>query len=1755
MELQQVLRATPPPPHAAPLERYLEPFIKVLRCPDVNGAIVASCLSSIAKIVRANFFHRFEGGPAVRALRALVTAVAQCRFESGDSTGDEIAMQRILDVLLLAVRSSLSPGLGDATLCLVVETVFTMCVLPRVSELFRRQAELVCVTICSIVIDRIGEEGFVRSVAGIDLNALPLIEYPGVRRKSSSRHASHKASPVVLASLPKSLREPQKLPSGVTPILEREEDVASDSQSETASTGVNDGTSLRMHASSHGQHADGKGAGEKDRPSISLSAIASSPLGGGFDAVDREEFSVEEQQQEGQGGLQSPPSGQAAGPLIVEREEATPLDAQREPSGASSPGNATVHPPMGAPRAVLEEDEEEGIVVPYTMRTVLALVKHLLMLLSIDEKRNSDRMRSLCLVIFSDTIERHPERLPLIEPIWRCISMHLCRTLVQMLTYDLSSIMVHYHQTLFAVFRRYRRRLIPQTELFVESILDIIRERVTLAAAAGGAAGKGVTPPGGAPAGPGAASGAAASSGQTPSLAVGQYNATHHKVPLEFYFELLTTLVTVDPQWIVDIYICYECAPRSAFLLTDVIETIAMCIAYNNSKEVAKHHSNTPYNLMVALELLLVILNSIAEHAKGPARDSLGHAVDEALDGATQGMFPEPAKLVEMRNLKVTYRESVRLFARDPREALAFLSRAGLVGASPSAREIAQYLRRTPGLDKRIMGEMLASPANNEILIEYLRDFHFPGLQIDEALRRVLESFRLPGESQQISRMMEAFATVYFDDPQHRKEFASSDAVFVLAFSIVMLNTDQHNKQVKKRMTADEFVRNNRRVNDGVDFDRSFLERIFCAIRDAEIVMPEEQLGVQAFTYAWNEQFKRHGKAGALYGNGASQPAFPFSPYAADILACIWPSTVTTLKNLMLYPKTDAFAHVPILAFDVLGNIAAAHLTAEHVDQLAGIIVECLSIDQIIGMAPSNQPGASGPAPTASSGGGLTPASPAGDPGQLARFFANSGLFQVLFQCYVNLFRKHGNVARHAWQSFVLHLLMLSKASLISFSPEAALVGGDSPTDRARRNDKAKIAVHAKAKAAASSSASVGLLSTLTNYLSLTSSAASSSDSALNAYGVDGATQRAAVDFVRETGWEEIASDSRFLQAESLDCVIEAMLAPLVIERPPRWSEGSLVFLVDLIVHTAWHNRDRMSIFWHRLYERFSHLAKDGAVPAVVREHVILGLGKLSLRCADRPDMQREVVQFFQLLCHVPPECFSTLAEPALSIVLRIVELDPPILHGNADIWPHYFTVLSLAGRSKACGPYAFALLTTIVRKEVILFPLDFYSEYVDLLSGFITSSSGMLTAPQSAASSPSFHRLGGGPSPQQAGVSSPLDDQSMDDLASRALNTFALLEANIARMTTKVGGDGEEGGALSSRDAWSDFVIPIHCAVAQQCYHVTRSVRQHAIGLFQRLLTHTEFGTMEGGVERLLDEFYHVLMPLLEELQRIKGGSTRSPSGSSEHGAFDTDEVAIRATSLLSRIFLTNVALIFSSDWTRAEALWTAILALLVGFISKRSACGDILYECVTETIKNMLLVLSSSGILCDPGTAAMLEGSSRQGYGAASNKDDRRAHIWSATWILLEAVMPQAKNDFFAISSYRSGPATPGPAEDVALPDGMANEASSARGGAAGSLLGAVVSGGDDGRCAPEAAQDDLEEDRDAGHSRPFASGADDGAISADIGGPSPEPDGRTDPSGASGAPTKGGEGSVVEAVVPPGRVLGEEALPEGGGATVDV
>merc|ERR1712232_796558 len=77
---------------------------------------------------------------------------------------------------------------------------------------------------------------------------------------------------------------------------------------------------------------------------------------------------------------------------------------------------------------------------------------------------------------------------------------------------------------------------------------------------------------------------------------------------------------------------------------------------------------------------------------------------------------------------------------------------------------MAEFLKRTPDLDLRLVGEYLSKrhDFNGQVRKAFMDLFQFQGMPLVEGLRTCLSAFRLPGEAQLIERLMESFAENFF---------------------------------------------------------------------------------------------------------------------------------------------------------------------------------------------------------------------------------------------------------------------------------------------------------------------------------------------------------------------------------------------------------------------------------------------------------------------------------------------------------------------------------------------------------------------------------------------------------------------------------------------------------------------------------------------------------------------------------------------------------------------------------------------------------------------------------------------------------------------------------------------------------------------------------------------------------------------------------------------------------------------------------
>lgn len=154
-------------------------------------------------------------------------------------------------------------------------------------------------------------------------------------------------------------------------------------------------------------------------------------------------------------------------------------------------------------------------------------------------------------------------------------------------------------------------------------------------------------------------------------------------------------------------------------------------------------------------------------------------------------------------------------------------------GISPIEGEIASFFhKQKQNLNLESVGDYLSDQGdeNKRVLTAFTDQMDFQGQSFTESLRNYLKSFKLPGEAQKIDRLVERFSEAYFKQ-NPGNNIASQDAVYVLAFQTIMLNTDLHNPSVKTKMDVDALKKNLRGVNNGSNFDENFLQGIYDEIK------------------------------------------------------------------------------------------------------------------------------------------------------------------------------------------------------------------------------------------------------------------------------------------------------------------------------------------------------------------------------------------------------------------------------------------------------------------------------------------------------------------------------------------------------------------------------------------------------------------------------------------------------------------------------------------------------------------------------------------------------------------------------------------------------------------------------------------------------------------------------------------------------------------------------------------------------------
>ncbi|KNF04843.1 hypothetical protein PSTG_01897 [Puccinia striiformis f. sp. tritici PST-78] len=935
----------------------------------------------------------------------------------------------------------------------------------------------------------------------------------------------------------------------------------------------------------------------------------------------------------------------------------------------------------------------------------------------------------------------------------------------------------------------------------------------------------------------------------------------------------------------------------------------------------------------------------------------VGHMIDR-LESSVQPSVdvPAPVLLARDKEGKRALLEGAAKFNLKPKEGLKFLEAKGVIYDDPTLprpQSLAFFFKTCPRLDKKLLGEYISRPENLEILKAFMTLFDFRGKLISDCLRELLETFRLPGESQQIARITEVFAAVYVAAGSH--EVKTEDAAYVLSYSVIMLNTDQHNPQNRKKMVLEDYSRNLRGVNDGEDFSLEYLKAIFDSIRKREIVMPEEHSGQLGFEYAWKELQRRSRKAGTFITCNTNI-------FDKAMFEVSWKPIVSSLSYAFTHFNDDFMLQRIVAGFQQCATLASRFNLPDVFDETIAALAR---ITDLI-----HQPSAEVNFPTIPAEGQTLTISP------LSIRFGKNFKAQLAAVVLFTVASTDGNAIRRGWlyifeimQSLFAHSILPNELLLL---PDFANVGTipirppKSPAQPPERR------------------ADTGLLSTLSSYL-LSPYVGPSDGIGREITNDDVESTLCAIDCLASCHFAEVYSGIFTMDVELRYNVLR-ILAELAdgqvakasrarggnsdhLSPPssPAWARSqayydpSALFLLELIVSVATHEPDALSRLWTPAFECISKiLANSVMLSQLLVERAIAGLLRLQSIAVDQEALRDQFFLALDVFRSLPQAILNSVAHPMIHGVCLIACGNPQVFRTSTQ-WNMLFSIFTATAGIEEAAKESFQVLNKLAAGELPPgIVAENFAPFISALNSFasVCGQDGTSRVPTSN-----------------------LPSKSDGQVVQRALQAVRMIQdaqEMIPGMLAKAQSDPSR--------PWASFWMPVLLAYGQQSINGNREVRQQALGNLQRSLMAPEI--LSNGNVDLTIIFERVLFPVLEELLKPQV-FRRDPDG--------MGETRLRASGLLCKIFLHYLVQLSQQGMPTMTELWLQILGFLDRFM--HSGRRDQMYEAVPENLKNVLLVMHASGFLIPP----------------HENPSPEESHLWNATFERIDPVLNTLKTDLF--------------------------------------------------------------------------------------------------------------------------------------------
>jgi brefeldin A-resistance guanine nucleotide exchange factor 1 len=576
----------------------------------------------------------------------------------------------------------------------------------------------------------------------------------------------------------------------------------------------------------------------------------------------------------------------------------------------------------------------------------------------------------------------------------------------------------------------------------------------------------------------------------------------------------------------------------------------------------------------------------------------------------------------------------------------------------------------------------------------FIETFNFSGLDFDLALRLFMDAFRPPGEGQKIDRIMQIFGRQYYLQAGQLSGLKSADAAYVLAFSVIMLNTDLHNSQNKKKMSPEDFARINDNTNDGDPMPQELLDRIYRAIAAKELKISSEcgadELAGQLVYWEELEREASQSRNSILPIFTSNQAVDP--SIEKDMFALVWGPTLAAV-SVVLDGTSDA--HVARRAVD--GLLVAARLATQHgvmdvADQLLSTLSKYTAAFNVASLNPAIDLGNSEKAKAA-----------------LEATFAIANLY--------------GDMVHSGWRHVLDCIVRLHKADLL---PPSVIAADGEGIEDARVRMPRPSANNANKSKGSSSGASL-FSRAINSLISIEPSDSAITESSLAR---DRAARAAAIETAEACRVEYLVADSKFLIAESLVEFVKAtMWAGGNVVVAARTGEGSdtAELALELLISLTLRNRDRVCLIWPLIHEYLAACisSETSEQPSAVAIRAVLGLFRVCQRVLPYKDDETAgmLIASLGLVVNMAPRIAWELADRIASEVLLLIKTGGRYIKTEHD-WRTVLALLRIASMKPDAVPLVYESLSAacqdkyMVRAESYMPLLETCLQLIDRYKG-----------------------------------------------------------------------------------------------------------------------------------------------------------------------------------------------------------------------------------------------------------------------------------------------------------------------------------------------------------------------------------------------------------------------------------------------------